>query len=66
MLETQVDNFDSVEEATKFMVSKHFAENPIRTDFDPEDYIARIKAGEDEALMKKRVEVGARGLPEFF
>lgn len=66
MLETQVDNFDSVEEATKFMVSKHFAENPIGTDFDPEDYIARIKAGEDEALMKKRVEVGARGLPEFF
>jgi catechol-2,3-dioxygenase len=66
MLETQVDNFDSVEEATKFMVGEHFAENPIGTDFDPEDYIGRIEAGEDEGLMKKRVEIGARGLPGFF
>ena len=29
MLETQVDNFDSVDDATKFMASKAFAENPI-------------------------------------
>jgi catechol-2,3-dioxygenase len=65
MLETQVDNFDSVDEATKFMASNHFAENPIGTDFDPEDYIERIRSGEDEVLMKKRVEIGARGLPDF-
>jgi catechol-2,3-dioxygenase len=65
MLETQVDNFDSVDDATKFMVSKHFAENPIGTDFDPEDYIRRLQLGEDEESMKKRVEIGARGLPDF-
>ena len=66
MLETQVDNFESVDEATKFMVSEHFAENPIGTDFDPEEYIRRLKAGEDEGELKKRVEIGARGLPDFF
>lgn len=65
MLETQVDNFDSVDEAAGFMAGKHFAENPIGTDFDPEDYIRRIGAGEGEASMKKRVEIGARGLPDF-
>ena len=48
------------------MVSKHFAENPIGTDFDPEEYIRRLKAGEDEGELKKRVEIGARGLPDFF
>ena len=48
------------------MVGREFAENPIGTDFDPEDYIRRIKAGEDEGLLKKRVEIGARGLPDFF
>jgi catechol-2,3-dioxygenase len=65
MLETQVDNFDTADEATMFMVSKHFSENPIGTDFDPEDYISRIKSGEDENLLKKRVEIGARGFPDF-
>jgi catechol-2,3-dioxygenase len=66
MLETQVDNFETVDEATRFMVGREFAENPIGTDFDPEDYIRRIRAGEDEGLLKKRVEIGARGLPDFF
>jgi catechol-2,3-dioxygenase len=65
MLETQVENFESVDEVAKFMVSKHFAENPIGTDFDPEDHISRIKSGEDEGSLKKRVEIGARALPDF-
>jgi catechol-2,3-dioxygenase len=65
MLETQVENFESVDEVAKFMVSKHFAENPIGTDFDPEDYISRIKSGEDEDSLKKRAEIGARALPDF-
>jgi hypothetical protein len=65
MLKTQVENFDSVDKATKFMASNHFAENPIGTDFDPEDYIERIRSGEDEVLMKKREEIDARGLPDF-
>jgi catechol-2,3-dioxygenase len=34
-LETQVDTFDTPDEATAFMKSEKFAENPIGTDIDP-------------------------------
>jgi catechol-2,3-dioxygenase len=64
MLETQVDNFETVEAANDFMKSKAFAENPIGTDFDAEDFIARIKRGEAEETLKKRVEIGSRALPD--
>ncbi|KAK5162730.1 uncharacterized protein LTR77_011213 [Saxophila tyrrhenica] len=63
MLETQVDNFDTVEDANKFMTSPHFAENPIGTDIDVEDLIDRMRKGDDEAVLKKRVEIGARAIP---
>ena len=63
MIETQVDNFNTVEGANGFMNSKLFAENPIGTDFDPEDWINRIKAGERDENLKRRVESGPRMLP---
>ncbi|EXJ74049.1 uncharacterized protein A1O5_02343 [Cladophialophora psammophila CBS 110553] len=62
-LETQVDNFDSNAEANAFMRSKEFAENPIGTDFDPDELIRRLQSGEDVRKIKKRVEIGPRGLP---
>lgn len=65
MLETQVDNFDTIEDANAFMNSPHFAHNPIGTDVDPEDIINRLRNGESESLLKKRVEVGARELPDL-
>ncbi|PNP73555.1 hypothetical protein FNYG_13100 [Fusarium nygamai] len=65
MLETQVDNFDSVEAATEFMNGTEFKENPIGTDFDPEDLIQKIKDGVPESELKKRVEIGSRELPDF-
>ena len=65
MLETQVDNFDRAEEASEFMEGPLFAENPIGTDFDPEEMIGRLEKGEDEAGLKRRVEIGARGLPDL-
>ncbi|KIX01824.1 uncharacterized protein Z518_09551 [Rhinocladiella mackenziei CBS 650.93] len=64
-IETQVDNFDTTEEANAFMGSKEFAENPIGTDFDPEEIIARIKKGESEVDVKRRVEIGPRGIPNL-
>ena len=64
MIETQVDNFDTAEEANDFMNSNLFAENPIGTDLDPEELIQRLRAGEDQKMIKKRVEVGPRGMPE--
>lgn len=65
MIETQADNFDTVEEATDFMKSKFFSENPIGTDFDPEEYIARLQKGESELALRKRIEIGPRGIPSF-
>ncbi|ETI26002.1 hypothetical protein G647_02779 [Cladophialophora carrionii CBS 160.54] len=65
MLETQVDNFDNPEAATAFMASAEFAANPIGTDFDPEDYITRLKGGEPEDDLKRRVEIGQRGPPNI-
>jgi catechol-2,3-dioxygenase len=59
-LETQIDNFDTNEELGQFLTGEEFAENPIGTDFDPEDLIRRLQAGEDHAMIKKRVEIGPR------
>jgi len=59
-IETQVDNFDSVEEIDAFMRSQAFADNPIGTEFDPEELIRRLEAGEDHRSIKKRIEIGKR------
>lgn len=59
-IETQVDNFATLEEANEFMVSKFFQENPIGTDVNPEELLGRLEAGEEEELLKKRVEIGVR------
>lgn len=65
MIETQVDNFDTVEGANEFMASKEFGQNPIGTDFDPEELIKRLDSGEDHTSIKKRIETGPRGLPAW-
>jgi len=59
-IETQVDNFDTVEEADEFMKGENFAENPIGTEFEPEKLIQSLSRGEDEKRLKMRVEIGAR------
>ena len=61
-IEMQGDNFDTAEAANDFMASKYFAENAIGTDFDPEELVQKVKAGEDHATIKKRVEIGPREL----
>ncbi|KIV81158.1 hypothetical protein PV11_08597 [Exophiala sideris] len=64
-LETQVDNFPTVQEATDFMNSSFFAENPIGTDFDAEDLLQKIKQEVPDAELKRRVEIGPRELPDL-
>ncbi|AJG22334.1 Biphenyl-2,3-diol 1,2-dioxygenase 3 [Cupriavidus basilensis] len=59
-LELQVENFDTIEESTRFFYSPEFAENPIGVDFDPSELVRRFHAGESEAGLKKRPHVGAR------
>lgn len=65
-IETQVDNFDTAEEATAFMTGPLFAENPIGTEFDPQDLEDKLNAGVDEKIIKKRIEIGPRGLPSEY
>lgn len=62
ILETQVDNFATEEESMAFMHSEAYRINPIGVDFEIADLIARLKAGEDEAQIKKRPASGPRGL----
>ena len=61
-IEMQVDNFDTAEEANDFMTSKYFSENPIGTDFDPEELLHKVNSGESHVAIKKRVEIGPRDL----
>ena len=65
-VETQVDNFDTAEEVNEFLASAQFAEKPIGTDFDPEELGRRVQSGEDHASIKKRIEIGPRGIPESY
>ena len=59
-LEFQIDNHDSVEEAGEFFFTDAFATNPIGVDFDPEEMLRRLDAGEDEAALKQRPSSGPR------
>jgi hypothetical protein len=44
-MEFQVDCFGSNEEANAFMAGPHFAANPIGVEYDPDDWLARLRAG---------------------
>ena len=45
-VEFQADNFPSVEEGNAWIRNSDFASNPIGVIFEPEDLLARFKAGE--------------------
>jgi catechol 2,3-dioxygenase-like lactoylglutathione lyase family enzyme len=65
-IELQVDNYDTVEESTEFFYSPAFAVNPIGVEFDPEDLVRRLRAGETEAALKKRPDIeGSKGLADI-
>ena len=59
-LEFQIDNYDTVEEAGEFFETEAFATNPIGVDFDPEELLRRLEAGEDENELKRRPISGPR------
>ena len=44
-MEFQVDSYGSNEEANAFMGGPHFAANPIGVEYDPENWLARLRAG---------------------
>jgi len=53
-MEFQIDCFDASEPANAFMASEAFAGNPIGVEFDPDDWLARLRAGEPEARFLNR------------
>lgn len=44
-MEFQVDCFASNEDANAFMAGPHFAANPIGVEYDPDEWLARLRAG---------------------
>jgi catechol-2,3-dioxygenase len=62
-VELQIDNFPTSAEADAWIKTPEFAENPIGVDFDPEDLLAKYRSGVSEAELKKRPNIGPRGLP---
>ncbi|KAI1137302.1 Glyoxalase/Bleomycin resistance protein/Dihydroxybiphenyl dioxygenase [Hypoxylon sp. FL0543] len=65
VIETQVDNFETAEEATEYMMSPEMAENPFGVDFDPEELVRRLASGEPDAEIKKRPKSGPRGIEDI-
>lgn len=63
-LEFQVENFATVTDSTAFFFTPEFADNPIGVEFDPDDLLARLRAGEPEELLKQRPDIGKRGLAD--
>lgn len=53
-MEFQVDSFGSNEQANAFMAGPHFAANPIGVEFDPDDWLARLRAGTPESQFLLR------------
>jgi len=62
-IEAQVWNFDRNEDVDEFLECDEFKSNPIGADFDPEELVSRLDAGEDERTIKKRPEIGQRLMP---
>ncbi len=54
-MEFQVDSYPSNDAANEFMTGPHFDTNPIGVEYDPEDWLARLRAGAPEAefLLRK-------------
>lgn len=53
-MELQVDCFASAEQANAFMEGPNFALNPIGVEFDPEEWLNRLRSGESAANLLPR------------
>lgn len=50
-MEFQVDCYRTADEANEFMHGPAFAINPIGVEYDPEEMLARLRAGESESAL---------------
>jgi catechol-2,3-dioxygenase len=53
-MEFQVDCFASNEDANAFMEGPHFAANPIGVEYDPEAWLAKVRAGTPASAFLQR------------
>jgi catechol-2,3-dioxygenase len=53
-VELQIDNFESTEALNAWFRSGAFAENPIGVEFDPEELVARYRAGVPHEELVRR------------
>jgi len=50
-VELQVDNFSTNEEGNAYLRSERFAANPLGVQFDPAEYLTRLRSGEATQLL---------------
>jgi len=62
-IELQVDNFPTAEACNRWMRSGQFAQNPIGVVFDPEELVARYRAGEPIETLVERPPLPAGATP---
>jgi hypothetical protein len=57
-VELQVDLFDSAADTTAWLEQSDFATNPLGVKFDPEEFVGRLRAGEDltDLLERRRID----------
>jgi HSP20 family molecular chaperone IbpA len=55
-MEFQVDVYDNNDDANAFMEGPGFAQNPIGVEYDPDELLARLRAGEPESAFMVRTE----------
>ncbi|MEO7242221.1 MAG: VOC family protein [Variovorax sp.] len=55
-MEFQVDSFGTNDEANAFMAGPHYELNPIGVEYDPEEMLRRVRAGEPEETFLPRHE----------
>ena len=60
LIEFQVDNFTTHEEAAAYFKTSHFEDNPIGVEFDPDAMVQLWQAGASEAELAKQ---GTAALP---
>ncbi len=53
-MEFQVDSYPTIEQTNQFMYGPGYAENPLGVEFDPDQWLARLRAGEPESNFMVR------------
>jgi catechol 2,3-dioxygenase-like lactoylglutathione lyase family enzyme len=61
-IEFQVDNFATADEAKAYCALPEFQENSVGVEFEPEELLRRLAAGESEATLKRRPNIGPRSI----